>query len=64
MDGEGGGDYVVGTNPDSSASLVFVPHLILPENTVRPKNVVPMHECYIFFLVCLAWPENVSLFAL
>ena len=56
MKGGGGG-----ANSDSSASPVLVQQFILPET--RPNDVVSMHKCYIFFLVCLAWPTNVSLFA-
>ena len=59
MKGSGGG---VWANSDSVASPVLVPQFILPET--RPNDVVSMHKCYIFFLVCLAWPKNVSLFAL
>ena len=57
-----GGGGAVGANSDSSVSPVLVPHFILPET--RQNDVVSMHKCYTFFLVCLAWPKNVSLFAL
>ena len=54
----GGG--AVGGNPDSSASLVLVPHFILPENT--QNDLVSTHKCYTLFLVRLAWPKNVFVF--
>ena len=62
VEGWGGGEQL-GENPDSSAFLILVPHFILPEDT-RKNDFLSMHKCYTLFLVCLAWPKNVSLFAL